>query len=395
VQASGDRLTVCFAQAGVTAVYKVTRRPQYIALELVELAGKDVHHIDLLRLTLKRPPYLGTWLNTAYDDRFGVCLSAGNLLTDAQMEQSPDRVTLKAGAERQSGLVGAKAVLVGCHEPGDRFLDTMEIVERELGLPSGAAMRRSPLVRYSYLWAATPTPENIDRYVDWAKRAGLRMLLFSYTAFSRGAGHFVWNDSYPQGMADLKKVTDVVRRAGLELGLHIHYCKARKNDPYVTPVPDDRLHKERVFALAGPVDAAAPTIPVRENPAGCTLDKGRRILQIGKELIAYRDYSTEAPFELRPPRTGRPNGSASWTWTPGTSSSVTIRTPTSRMRPPHAWPRSFARPALTGWSISTGRRTCTRRSGITSPGRNSGCGADCSPRRRCAKPRVIRTSVGT
>lgn len=298
VESVGDRLTLRFEQAGVTAIYKVTSRPRYLALELVELEGRDVHHIDLLRLTLKRPPYLGTWLNTAYDDRFGVCLCAGNLSADAQMEPHPDRVTLKATAERASGLRGATAVLLGCREPQARLLDAMETVERDLQLPPGVAMRRSPLVRYSYLWAATPTPQNIDRYVDWAKRAGLRMLLFSYTAFSRGAGHFVWNDSYPQGMADLKRVTETVRRAGLELGLHIHYCKARKNDPYVTPVPDERLHKERVFTLAAPVDAAGPAIRVRENPAGCTLDKGRRILQIGKELIAYRDYSTEPPFEF-------------------------------------------------------------------------------------------------
>ena len=122
------------------------------------------------------------------------------------------------------------------------------------------------------------------------------MILFSYTAFSRGAGHFEWNDAYANGISDLKHVTDSIRDAGLEVGLHIHYCKARKNDSYVTPVPDERLHQVRRFTLADGVDRQAQTIPVAEDPTGCTLDEGRRILKLGRELIAYESYRTEPRF---------------------------------------------------------------------------------------------------
>jgi hypothetical protein len=294
VKLERDRLTVHFDGANVTATYKVVKRTDYLTLELTDVQGGPVHHFDLLRLPVRKLPNHGAWINIAYDDDFGICLCAGNAKTDASAEQ----LTLKASAEMDSGLVGARAVLIGCRKPQARFLGVMERVERDLGLPPGARLRRSESLRYSYLWADRPTPENIGGYVAWAKRAGMRMVLFSYTAFSKGAGHFVWNESYPNGMADLKKVTNTIRAAGLLVGLHIHYCKARKGDPYTTPVPDDRLHKERWFSLAAPLDVATKTITVRENPDGCTLDKGRRILQIGKEFIAYENFTTQPPYQF-------------------------------------------------------------------------------------------------
>jgi len=295
---AGDRLTIGFDGADVTVTYKVVKRADYLTLELTDVRGGPVHHLDLLRLPIRKLPSQGAWINVAYDEDFGVCLCAGNARTDAQMEQHAGHLTLKASAETDSGLVGARVVLIGCAKPQARFLDVMERVERDLGLPPGARLRRSPVQRYSYLWADRITPENANRYIAWAKRAGLRMVLFSYSAFSKGAGHFVWNESYPNGMADLKKVTDEIRAAGLHVGLHIHYCKARKGDPYTTPVPDRRLHKERRFTLAVPLDANSDTVTVKENPAGCTLDKGRRILHVGDELIAYTQYTTQPPYQF-------------------------------------------------------------------------------------------------
>jgi hypothetical protein len=298
VALTGERLTVGFGGASVTVTYKIAKHGDYLTLELCEVRGGPVHHLDLLRLPLKKLLNHGAWINIVSDDNFGVCLCAGNAKTDALAESHDGHLTLKASAETDSGLVGARAVLIGCAKPQARFLDVMERVERDLGLPPGARMRRSPVQRYSYLWADHITPENADRYIAWAKCAGFRMVLFSYTAFSKGAGHFVWNESYPNGMADLKKVADAIRAAGLLVGMHIHYCKARKGDPYTTPVPDRRLHKERRFTLAAPLDAVSSIVTVKENPVGCTLDKGRRILHIGDELIAYTQYTAQPPYQF-------------------------------------------------------------------------------------------------
>jgi hypothetical protein len=298
VSLAGDRLTIRFAGADVTAVYKVITQPHYLAFELLSLAADCViDRIDLLQLRLKRLPFLGPWIDVAYDDQFGVCLCAGNIRTNAGMSRHPQYVEMRALATREVALEGATAVLFGCPNPKERFLDVMEIVERDFGMPAGARNRRSPVQDYSYLWCY-PTPDNVDQYITLARRAGFRMLLFSYTSVTQGAGHFLFNKEFPNGIDDLKNVTDRIRSAGLAVGMHIHYSKADRADPYVTPVPDERLHKVRTFLLSAAVDEKADTLTVCENPAGCTRDKDRRILQIGQELIAYRDYTTQPPYRF-------------------------------------------------------------------------------------------------
>ncbi len=293
-----DKLTIRFAGADITAVYQVTTTPHYLAFKLLSLAADSIiDRIDLLQLRLKRLPFLGPWIDVAYDDQFGICLCAGNIRTNAGMSQQAEYVEMRALATREVALEGATAVLFGCPNPKQRFLDVMEIVERDFGMPAGARNRRAPMQDYSYLWCY-PTPDNVDQYIALAKRAGFRMILFSYTSVTQGAGHFLFNQQFPNGIDDLKKVTDRIRGAGLAVGIHIHYSKADRTDSYVTPVPDERLHKARTFFLAAAVDEKADTLTVVENPAGCTRDKDRRILQIGRELIAYRDYTTEPPYQF-------------------------------------------------------------------------------------------------
>jgi hypothetical protein len=297
VSLAGDKLTIHFDTANVTATCRVTSQPHYLAFQLLSLAGDPVDRIDLVQLRIKRLPYLGPWIDVACDDQFGICLCAGNIQTTAGMSQQSESVDLRAVATREVALEGATAVLFGCPNPQERFLEVMEIVEHDFGLPPGAKNRRSPVQDYSYMWCS-PTPKDVDQCIALARRAGFRMILFSYTGFTRGAGHFRFNQQFPHGIDDLRTVTDRIRHAGLAVGMHIHYSKADRTDPYVTPVPDERLHQVRIFHLAAGADEKADVLAVRENPAGCTRDKDRRILKIGMELASYRDYTTEPPYRF-------------------------------------------------------------------------------------------------
>ena len=252
VSLASDKLTIRFAGADVMATYQVTTEPHYLAFKLLSLAGDSIiDRIDLLQLRLRRLPYLGPWIDVAYDDRFGICLCGGNIRTNAGMTPSPEYVEMRAMATRDVALEGATAVLFGCPSPREKFLDVMEIVERDFHMPAGAKNRRSPVQDYSYLWCS-PTTANVDQYIALAKRAGFRMILFSYMDFTQGAGHFRFNQQFPNGIDDLKTVTDRIRGAGLAVGMHLHYSKTDRTDSYVTPVPDDRLHKVRTFLLADP-----------------------------------------------------------------------------------------------------------------------------------------------
>ncbi|HWA87298.1 MAG TPA: hypothetical protein VG710_13805, partial [Opitutus sp.] len=81
-------------------------------------------------------------------------------------------------------------------------------------------------------------------------------------------------------------------------GFHLHFNKAGIHDSYVTPVPDPRLNLRRHFTLAEPLDETAATITVLENPRNSTVDKGRRLLRFGDELIEYTTYTTEPPYRF-------------------------------------------------------------------------------------------------
>ena len=125
-----------------------------------------------------------------------------------------------------------------------------------------------------------------------------------YLSFAKTAGHFEWRPEYPGGGGDLRRVVDKIRAAGMVPGIHIHYNKAHKQDPYVTPKPDPRLNLRRSFTLAAPIDETATVIPVEENPALCALEEGRRILRIQNELVAYERYTTSMPYQFEECRRG-------------------------------------------------------------------------------------------
>lgn len=297
---NGDDIEVSFQDTIATAGLRIIRTNDYLALRLDSISEPQPDEVHLLELRLRPFDRLATWINAAYGDQLGICLCGGSRQSRAQMWKpsfTGGPLVLRISAHQDPGLQGAIAVLFGCPEPDLEFLDRMAIVESDFGLPPGAANRQNPVIRHSYLWADA-TPDDIHEHIRWAKKGGFRNILVTYRMFSRAAGHFEWNDNYPNGMTDLKAVMDAIRDAGLAAGLHIHYSKAEKTDPYVTPVPDPRLHVVRQFTFSSAVDADTTTIFVHENPQGCTLDDGRRILRAGTELIDYDGYTTQPPYRF-------------------------------------------------------------------------------------------------
>jgi hypothetical protein len=311
VRRSGDKLFVDFAEQKVKLSFDIIEKSDYLALKVASVEGGPISGIDIC-LQVKKLKYLGEWIDVAYDDDFGICLCAGNIKTDAKMRIKANHIVMSTMAQKDVALEGTISVLFGCKKPKDTFLDVMQIVEEDLDLPRGAKARKSPVQEYSYFWTNWITTKNVDGLIKEAKRAGFRMMLFSYKSFAESCGHYYWRESYPNGMADLKEITDKIRAAGMKVGMHMHYNKAHTHDKYVTPVPDDRLHKMRKFTLAKSMNTKSDTIIVNENPKGCVggknnqrrgwgrHNKGKRhgmaILQVGSELIQYTTYTTEPPY---------------------------------------------------------------------------------------------------
>ena len=218
-----------------------------------------------------------------------------------------DYALLEATAVRDVKLMGVGAALITTSKA--RLLDRIDRLERDFGLPLGVKSRRNEEIRYSYLWLSSVSPKNIDEYIAIARKGGFRGIQIYWPAMFKSLGHYPWRDDYPGGMADLQMITHKIREAGMMAGFHIQHPKACLNDPYVTPVPDHRLHLLRMFTLAAPLEEKATTITVEESPEGCDLmtavmyNKGQ-ILKIGQELIHYTDYTTQRPYQFTGCRRG-------------------------------------------------------------------------------------------
>jgi hypothetical protein len=260
-----------------------------------------IKEIWFLRLPVRERTRFGGWLNVVWDDKVAINLSGTGPFTHIGSEKRRGYRMLKAGSTDEVKLNETGAALMTTSP--DNLLNHIARVEENFNLPKGAKNRQRELSKLSSYWSGDAasdnvTPENIDRHIAFAKKAGIRTFYVYYTAFSTAPGHYEWRPEYPNGMDDLRAIVKKIEAAGMVPGIHIHYNKAGITDKYVTPVPDSRLHLRRLFTLASPLKKDAETVFVEENPAGSMMEDGRRILKIGDELISYSSYSTTSPFKF-------------------------------------------------------------------------------------------------
>ncbi len=308
VRREGDRLLIAFDGVPHQVALRLKVAPHYVAftVDQVQTEGKGweasdrlktpIEELVFLQLPLRERTNFGSWLNVMWDDDVAVNLLGADPWCRIDAAPRDGYRLVRASTEGRVRTVGVSAALIATRTAG--LLDRIGEIERDFNLPGGVESRRRKEYRYSYYWGAGVTPSNVARHIQYARTAGFPMLMVSYRDFSRSAGHFPWRPEYALGMDDLTAVVREIRSAGIIPGLHIHYSKAEKTDPYVTGRPDGRLNSTRVFTLAEPLDRSASTIRVEENPAGATLDDERRFLKIGSELITYANYTTSPPYEF-------------------------------------------------------------------------------------------------
>jgi hypothetical protein len=196
-------------------------------------------------------------------------------------------------------VVGSAIALFSCADSATR--DVLERIEIEEHLPhptiAGVWFPRSALFERSYLIASFGESD-VDEMIAYTRRAGL-MSLYHEGPFTSW-GHFVLDSAqFPHGRAGMKTAVDKARAAGLHLGVHTLTNFINTNDPYVTPVPDDRLSVTGSSVLAQAVDATKSRIEV-QSPEYFAEQKNNVLhtVKIGRELIQYRAVSATAPFVL-------------------------------------------------------------------------------------------------
>ena len=200
---------------------------------------------------------------------------------------------------QDAGIIGSKIALFGC-EP-EEVLNTIEAIELEEGLPhpllDGTWNKRVATATSAYL-IQNFTSETIDEAIALTKKAGLNYLY--HPGPFENWGHFDLNKkSFPNNWESLKICVDKAEKEGIKIGLHTLSNFITTNDPYVTPIPDDRLAKVGSGILVKAINKDQKNIEI-SDPTYFNQMKNNSLhaVVIEKELIRYEAVSEKEPWVL-------------------------------------------------------------------------------------------------
>lgn len=201
-------------------------------------------------------------------------------------------------AYNDGGLVGSKIALFGSTET--EALETLGKIEIAEELPhpmiDGKWGKTSRTAAAAYMIMGF-SEENIDKAIDYTKRAGLRYLY--HDGPFKTWGNFELNESFPNGRKGLKAVVGKAEKEGLMVGAHTLSNFITTNDAFVTPVPDERLAKVGSSELALTINKTQKEIPIASPDFFKQMGNNNlKTVQVGSELIRYGAVSEEAPWRL-------------------------------------------------------------------------------------------------
>jgi len=196
-------------------------------------------------------------------------------------------------------VVGSKVALFLCS--ASKALENIEAVTISEKLPypviNKTWFKKSPLFGKSYLISSFGE-KDIDEMIGYTKRAGL-FSLYHEGPF-KSWGHYILNPEYfPNGNTGLKSCVDKAHAAGLHFGVHTLTNFINTDDPYITPVPDERLSMTGSSTLQVDIDTFQKEITVA-SPEYFNQEKNNNLhtVKIGKELIRYKSVTDKEPYKL-------------------------------------------------------------------------------------------------
>lgn len=202
-------------------------------------------------------------------------------------------------AIKDETAVGSKIALFSC--PEAKTLDWIENITIAEKLPyptiNKTWFKKSPLFGKSYLISSFGE-KDVDEMIAYTKKAGL-VSLYHEGPF-KSWGHYIVNpDFFPNGTEGLKKCVDKAHAAGLLFGVHTLTNFINTNDPYVTPMPDERLSMTGSAQLVMDIDMNQKEIEL-SSPEYFNQEKNNNLhtVKIGKELIRYKSINSQPPYKL-------------------------------------------------------------------------------------------------
>ncbi|MFA7172439.1 MAG: hypothetical protein WC340_03335 [Kiritimatiellia bacterium] len=288
----GNSLEFTFGIANARVVLHFKGTASGIVVEVVSVEGQEIEECIFVHVPLK--------LKGNVDESFAACALA--LTLNAKVSRLPGHVNfLDARCYPRFGFAGAKVVLVGGATDDLRGLLQAAIkVSPELPhSPIGGPWALDAEInRGSYLFANV-AEKTVDDWIKLAQSLGINQIDFD--GMSRYGDAEPYPHLYPNGLAGLKQVVEKVQAAGLKAGLHTYAFFIDKRCPWITPVPDARLAKAKIFTLDTALSESNQTVTVAETTVGMSAITGFFVrnsatLQIGEELIVFSEVSQESPY---------------------------------------------------------------------------------------------------
>lgn len=208
-----------------------------------------------------------------------------------------EKYTVKAYED--GGVIGSKIALFGS-QPSEA-LKTIGTIEVQEGLPhpeiDGEWAKTSAEATASYLIMPFGV-HSIDDAISLTKQAGLKYLYHGgpFTTW----GHFKLNEKeFPENWESMKNLVSKAENQGIHLGVHTLSNFITTNDPYVSPIPDERLAKVGTTKLSKDINVSDNEIVI-DDPTFFNQMKNNNLhtVMVGKELIRYEAVSNSAPWKL-------------------------------------------------------------------------------------------------
>lgn len=230
----------------------------------------------------------------------------GSLLQAYTRNRGKDRIIENWGhthymapAFEDGGILGSKIALFGC--PPAKALEIIGEIELAEGLPhpiiDGEWAKTARSATASYLIIGF-TEDDLDQALALTKKAGLKYLYHGHPFASWG--HFpLIEKSFPDNWQSMKRSVDRAKEQGISLGVHTLSNFIQTNDPYVTPIPDQRLAKVGQSVIEADLDEHAEEIII-ESPLFFNQMKNNSLksVLIGSEIIRYNKVSDDQPWRL-------------------------------------------------------------------------------------------------
>ncbi len=335
---AGRLLTLDYAPAGVRIVVRARETPTHLALDIVsarpetkvdaviwgpyptiiiqtvgEVIGVVRDGSVSVGLQVLNTKTLGGDLPNSEGSTWARGIAAvaypwGSALQAYAINRSHDRRVDAWGGTRKNmpvaaipgeTVVGSSIALFTTAE--SETLDLLEQIGLAEGLPhptiDGVWFPKSALFGRSYLISSFGETD-VDEMIAYTKRAGL-FSLYHEGPF-KSWGHFVLSESqFPNGRAGMRVAVAKAHAAGLHLGVHTLTNFINTNDPYVTPVPDDRLSLTGSSKLVQAVDPVQREIEVTSPEYFDEVKENYlHTVKIGHELIQYRAVTATPPYRL-------------------------------------------------------------------------------------------------